>query len=264
MFIAVNSGNSKKNVAAYAKQNKIPWPILVDEDRQFEKLCGLQKPISLKNIYQVKFLTAEGELRNGSFSKVDETAYLALKGASWRIDPEGIPDQLRPAWSKVEFGNYRAAAVPIMKARRSKDASTKSAASLLLKSVMGEMRAEAQEAWETGKSGSRWESYRQLDAICEKYEGYPIPPKLVALRDKYAKEPAIISELKASKVLAAAEGMLATNDERKRKTAQKRLRLLLEKFPKTLSAQRAEALIVTDEESESDRNDDEYDDDEEA
>ena len=70
VFIAVNSGNSKQAVGKYLKSNKVPWPAIVDSNRKFEEACGLREEISLDNIHQVRFVTADGNLRAGSFSNL--------------------------------------------------------------------------------------------------------------------------------------------------------------------------------------------------
>ena len=55
VFIAVNSGNSRESVEAYAKEVKLPWPVIVDPKRELEQQC-LGNQISLQNITQVKLV----------------------------------------------------------------------------------------------------------------------------------------------------------------------------------------------------------------
>src|SRR6185295_16887547 len=59
VFIAVNSGSPRDTVARYAVGVGCPWPILVDSNRRFEK-ATLNEKISLENIYQAYYITADG------------------------------------------------------------------------------------------------------------------------------------------------------------------------------------------------------------
>ena len=51
--------------------------------------------ISLSNIWQVRYVTAEGEIKPGDFRDLDGVVELALKKARWQIKPSKIPDELR-------------------------------------------------------------------------------------------------------------------------------------------------------------------------
>ena len=61
LFVAVNSGNSAAQVAAYAKQVDARTAIIVDTDRSLEKAAGVPE-INLENIYQLVVFDPNGKL----------------------------------------------------------------------------------------------------------------------------------------------------------------------------------------------------------
>src|SRR5688572_19238738 len=90
VFIAVNSGNPPAEVAQYAREVRLTWPIIVDPTREFEKLY-MDNEISLQNIHQCQLILPSGKKTNGQWSDLDASVQVALTGASWKIDPQTIP-----------------------------------------------------------------------------------------------------------------------------------------------------------------------------
>ena len=81
LFVAVNSGSSKQDVEAYARSVNLTWPIIVDQDRSFEKKADIVE-VSLQNVMQVAYLTPDGALRHGSWAEIEATVDRALEGAN--------------------------------------------------------------------------------------------------------------------------------------------------------------------------------------
>ena len=160
-----------------------------------------------------------------------------------RIDPETIPQPLRAAWEAVESGRYAVASLAIKKAVRSTDDEMTNAANELLELVMKDLEKRSKAAWSLGKEGKRLEAYLALDSLCQDFEGYDLPEKLVAARDSLSKRSDIQNELKATKMLAAAKNLLASEEERRVEIGIKRLNALIKRFPDTRCAQQAKAML---------------------
>ncbi len=212
--------------------------MLVDPAREYEKLCEVRE-ISLRNIHQVRFISGDGQIKNGRWNDLEGTIKSALKDATWRIDPATIPDSLKPAWAAVEKGTYLPAVKDIKKALRSPNAETKKAAKSLADFVRADMKKRGSDAWALGKSGKRWEAYLALDSVCQDFQGYGVPTKLTQARDKLADTDVVKDQVRARKMLLGTNELIRSRDHRKLKQARKRLQAVLEKFPETEAAQEA-------------------------
>ena len=243
IFVAVNSGNPKSDVAAYVAQHQVPWAVIVDPDREFEKLCGLKKEISLRNITQVRYISGDGVLKNGRWDDVEGTIEKALQDATWRIDPRTMPDSLKSAWSFVEQGNYQPAAKDIQSSLTSRKEEVRVAAQSLAELVKKDLKKRGRAAWQLGKEGKRWEAYQALESVCEDFAGFDIPNKLVQTRDKLAGMDAIKNEIRAKKMLSGTKEMLMSGDPRKERAARKRLTSLIKKFPDSTAAEIAKSRL---------------------
>src|SRR5882757_9860652 len=115
IFIAVNSGSPKQKIQGYLSQVKVPWPILVDTTRDFEKASGIFQPISETVTFQFRYVTPDGEIHTGVKDDLGEIAEKAVEGAAWKVEPSTIPDALKATWTAVEIGNYKGLAASIKK-----------------------------------------------------------------------------------------------------------------------------------------------------
>ena len=224
-------------MASYIEKHDIPWPVLVDPSREFEKRCGLKSEISLQNIHQVYYISGDGQLKGGRWSDIQGTIESALKDATWRIDPRSIPASLKQAWTYVEQGNYAPAARDIQVAIRSPESDTQKAAESLLALIRKELKKEGQAAWALGKEGKHWPAYQALASVCDKFANYQVPKKLVQARDRLADMDAIKDQARAKRMLTGTKDMLESGDPRRERTARKRLQSLIKKFPDTEAAQ---------------------------
>jgi len=207
LFMAVNSGSSRADVQSYAQQNRINWPILVDPNRQFERLCEVNE-ISLQNIYQVRLLMPDGSLERGNFSDIEASVATALKGAAWKVDPTTIPAVLQSAWLSIEMGDYATSSKLVTKNLTSSKPDIKEAAEALHAAVKKEIDAQAGEARTVFDAGSKWKAYRAYQAIAQRFAGYDLPEEVAANTKTLTADSQVKAGLVAAKNLELAKKAL--------------------------------------------------------
>ncbi len=227
LFIGVNSGSSREEVAEYAQDVGCSWPIIVDSTRLYEKQV-LDHEISLSNIMQARVIRADGGLEHGDWSNVEKTIQSALKGAKWKVDPVGVPDSLRPAWQSIEFGDYPAAASPVKKALLSKKPDIKSAAEKLKAVVQSDIDIELASAKKALAADQKWQAYQTYQALAQDFAGYDLPPDAAEAKKKLAADPAIKQEILAGQSLDKAKKIMASG----KPNSHKKVVILLEKLVK--------------------------------
>ncbi len=199
VFVAVNSGTPTAAVERYAHSVRLTWPVIVDTDRSFEKACRVSE-INLQNISVVCCLTPQGQLRPGRWDDVEDTVAQALKGASWKVDPAAVPDDLKIAWRNIEFANYSKAATTLTKALASRSSDVKAAAEKLSDVVTSQATADLEAAAAVvGKS--KYRAHEQYTTIAERYNGFPAAKEAAAARRELVKDPALRAELAAVKAV---------------------------------------------------------------
>ena len=198
VFIAVNSGTSKAEVEQYAQSVQLPWPVIVDADRSFERKCDVGE-ISLQNITQFSYVTAGGELARGDWSDMDGTIHRALEGAKWNVDPAKIPGDLRSLWRNLEFSHFADSRATLAKALALRKPDIKKAAQTLSDSVDERIERNLAAADKSKDGGHRLAAYQRYRALVEKFPGYPAAAPAVAARRELAKDPALKKEMTALK-----------------------------------------------------------------
>ncbi len=241
IFIAVNSGTPPAQVAAYVRRHRIIWPVIVDVDRSFERACGIQPPVSLQNIWQVRILTPDGRLLPGSATNLEASAQLALQGAAWNVDPEGIPPSLHRAWQAIEFGRFSAVAKQVRKAARSRDPATRQGAEKLLNYVHQQIQQQLQQAQEALQQGRKWTAYRLLEQLLERFAGYELPPQVREQIKTLARDPELKTQRAAWRMLQKAQQLLRSPRTHRRGEAL--LERVVKQYPQTEAAQVAQQLL---------------------
>lgn len=241
LFIGVNSGNAWTSVASYAKENRIDWPIIVDSSRQLEQRAGVGE-ISLQNIHQACILTPEGRLERANFADLDGAAGRALTGAKWNVDPEGIPESLKPAWLAIEFNDFAPTAAIVKRAAGSRKEDEKAAAEKLTAYVEQKMRDEAALVKQLDSAGQAWRAYKGYQAFMERFKGYFAPDSAAARIRELAADEAVKSELVAAKLLENAKKM--SLNPRTRSSAVSRLKTLVEQHPDTDAGREAQQILA--------------------
>jgi thiol-disulfide isomerase/thioredoxin len=194
VFIAVNSGTSKAQVEQYAQSVQLPWPVIVDTDRSFERKCEVGE-ISLQNTMQSCYVTAGGELERGDWSDMDGTVRRALAGAKWNVDPAQIPSELKPLWRNLEFSHFADSRPALAKALGSRKPDIKKAAQALSDSVDERIERDLAAADKSKDEGHRLAAYERYGALVEKFPGYPAAAPGVSARRELAKDPALKKEM---------------------------------------------------------------------
>ncbi|QDU25394.1 Thiol-disulfide oxidoreductase ResA [Anatilimnocola aggregata] len=243
VFIAVNSGNQRDDVASYAREVNLSWPVIVDANRQFEKASGVPE-ISLQNIYQARIITADGKLAMASTANPEESANRALQGAKWNIDPTGLPAVLVPLWRSLEFGIASPANGPALKsALVSKDPSVKAGAEKLNSVVQEKVATELKAAKELYGAGEKWKSYKMVDALTVQYVGLDLPEGVAKAKTALAADEEVKKQLQAHKELDLLKKRAAKASPAAMRGLIFKLKELVEKHAGTEAATEAQQLL---------------------
>ena len=276
LFLAVNSGTAPDRLKAYARRYRVAWPMVADVDRSLEKALGVPMLVPPANELRdrrqgggsatrlrlelerraqasngpsgptscIKYLSGAGELGEGDPAQFEDVVSKALEGAEWRVDPTGIPKQLRPAWRSIEIGAFGEAGASVMKALK-KDGPLKSGAELLFAAVQEELNAEADAIRTSLSEGEQWQAYKQLGAFVERYEPYGRTKTAETKRDELKKLPAIKDEITAGKALEKAIRTGSKGTDAAVRRAQGMLERLVQSSPTTEAAERAREILAT-------------------
>ncbi|QDU54708.1 TlpA disulfide reductase family protein [Aeoliella mucimassa] len=242
VVIGVNSGNTPAEVAQYVQQHNITWPIIVDTDRSLERQM-LANPISLKNIAALYIRTPDGKWQQRSSSRLSQAITAAGKEAHWRVKPESVPAELRPAWGFVELGNFSAALPLIVRAERRGNEQVKATAQLLRDAVATELDNEQLAVRELLKEGNDWQAYKSIHSLVETYEGFDIDAELTDKLAELKDSETVKQQEEAAKKLAAAFRVGAPNTPAAVKRATAMLERLVENYPNTEAAEQASDLL---------------------
>ena len=237
VFIAVNSGNKVSKVASYLKKNGINWPTIVDPARRFEAVAGTGE-ISLSRISGYRVLDADGSLKP-SFG-LESSAKLAMSTAKWNINPDGFPDSLRNCWQAIEFGDFVSEAKVLQRALKSKKTEVQNAAQTLNIYVQEKLTATLQKAAEAKTAGNEWLAYKTYQEFQYRFKGYDTEIDVKAELKMLAASEAVETQIKAMKQF---ESALKTSNRSSMERAAKRFKKLMEEYPDTDAAQKAQAVL---------------------
>ncbi len=242
VFIGVNSGNPPAEVLRYVRENNIDWPVIVDPSRQFEKQSNVGE-ISLTNIYQMRLLAADGEMRPAGTIDIATAANAVLQEAAWKVDPASVPASLLPAWKAIEFGDHAKGAVLVKKSLNSRDDETRAAAEKLQAAAAADWNELAKSAEIAMTAGRGWDAYKLYAQIATQFKGYDLPPQFESARNDLEKSPQIKRQFDAIKRFeAATRTPPSSNSARQRLIST--LNLLIKDYPDTEAAQKAQGLLT--------------------
>jgi hypothetical protein len=241
-FIGVNSGNTRADVEAYVRQNRISWPVIVDSDRSLEQAAGVGQ-VSLQNIWQMALLTPDGRLVQGNSNDFEKAAENLAATAKWNVDPANIPAGLRPTWMSVEFGNYAAAASVIKRSLASAVPEQKAGAEQLNAYVQAQIAQAVDAARQADQAGQRWRAYQAYNAIVSQFAGYDLPADATGGAKRLAADEAVKAELEAAKDVESAKKLLGSTVAGNRKRGVKLLEAVVAEAPQTEAAREATALL---------------------
>jgi len=234
VFIAVNSGSERAAVQQYVREVALPWPVIVDTDRSFEKKSDVGE-ISLQNIYQGKLLMPDGQLARASFD-IEESVPAALATAKWRVDPAEVPTALKPAWLQIEFGNFAAAAPLVKKSVNASMPEVKAAAEKLLAAVKTELDKEGEAAKASLAAGNKWDAFKAYSFFTARFKGYDLPADATTTLKELAAEEAVRNQLAALKLWDSAQRQTGS-------ATTATLKRILNQYPDTEAAGLAQAAL---------------------
>lgn len=241
LFVAVNSGNPRSAVEQYARRESIPWPIVVDTDRSFERACDVE--ISLNNIMQLRYISPAGELKMGNWADWSDTIDRALTGAQWRVEPADIPLELRDAWWNIEISQFPASAAAVTRGLGSRKREVKSASEKLLAAVERLADVELSAARQV-ESGDKLGAYLKFGEVADRFHGYPAAHQAAQSVRELARDADLKKDLSALKVLDKQRTLLASPKPAVRQRAVATLQKLLEDHPDGELARQARALLA--------------------
>ena len=242
-FLAVNSGNPRAKVASYARTNEVPWPVIVDTDREFEKECGLKTKVSLKNIYQAVLVRADGSHGRVAMKQMAERIEEELEDAKWSMNPDDVPPELKTAWRAAEFCNYDLAAKGIKQGLKSRNSELKEAATRLEANVLKRLKDQSNDAFALARNGEYWAAYQDVVKLCKTFGDFELPNRLISARKTLSKKPEVKAELAATKKLSLAIKLANSGNKRKTAAAKKHLTAIVDDFPETEAAKRAQTIL---------------------
>jgi len=242
LFIAVNSGSPRQDVDTYVREVNLTWPVIVDEDRSFERSAELGE-ISLQNVMQAMYLTPHGELRPGSWAEIDRTIAAALDGAKWNVDPVDMPDELMPVWRELEFRRFVEARPALTKAVASRKPEIKSAAQKLADFVQLQGERELASAEKSADEGNKARAYARYAAVAEAFAGYEAGNKATAARRDLAKDPALKKELAALKQFEKQRELVNSPKPAVREKARAAIQKLIDDQPDSEAARQGRELL---------------------
>jgi thiol-disulfide isomerase/thioredoxin len=241
VFIAVNSGNDSSAVTSYMKAVDVNWPVIVDQDRSFERKSGVGT-ISLQNIYQAKIIAPDGSFQVASPANLDSTIQRYLPNAKWRIDPATVPASLKAAWAALEQGQYAAALPPVQRSLKSSDEKTKAAAQKMYDSIVEDLTRRLAEAKKAEEAGHTWTAFNAYQSIANDFKTHPKAKEARSAVSKLRRDKKVKRELIAAGALANIQKMAASTSKRNRQQAKAGLAELVSKFGDTEAGQAAASM----------------------
>ncbi len=243
VFIAVNSGNPRFEVEQYAREVGLKWPVIVDPTRQFEQLCEIQE-ISLQNIHQLGMILPDGHFQRGDWDDIPGSAKKALADAKWKVDPAGIPQSLKAAWTAVEFGNPAAAATAVKKGLHSPKPDIQEAAGKLHEAVQTEAQESLTLADQWLEGNQPWEAYKVYSGVKERFGAYDLPTDVAARLKELEGDAKVKNEVAANKALEAAAKLLKSTSSSSQRSAVTRLKKLVTDYANTEAAAQAQQYLT--------------------
>lgn len=200
--------------------------------------------VNLNAIMQVRIITAAGRMTRDNPRNLEKAAERALEGASWNVEPSGIPAALQRTWLAVEFGNYPAAAASLKKSLRSRKSKTKSAAEKLQAYVQQQLDQQLQSAAADLDEGLKWQAYKTYASLRQTFKGYEIPAEVAQHVKTLSADKSVKTERIAQKKFQSArKAVLSGKSKASRKRGLGRLKKIIAESPETEAASQAKALL---------------------
>jgi peroxiredoxin len=242
LFVAVNSGNDSRQLAGYIKKHKIDWPVIVDPDRSFEQASGVEE-ISLQNIHQVMVVKPDGEFATGDWDDLPGTVDKAADGAEWKVKYDRLDPSMHAAVRRMEFGDFRPAALAIRNGLKDKDPNVQRAARQVGQQIQRLMQQAVDEAVADLAADDVWAQFEARECIAQRFSPHKLPDAAAAELDRLRTDPAVKQELSASRAVDVNAAAVRSEDTSVRERAVTRLERVLSTYPNTRAAARAKELL---------------------
>jgi len=238
-FIAVGTGDSSGEAAAYAAQTKMVMPIFADSLGLMEKRYGME--ISLKNIYQFRIIDPEGKVVSyiGGAEEIDKA--LAKTKSPWKYKGEKYDAKLDPILDLFEWGQYAQGMKLLTPARKSISKALAAEANKLydvLKKEGEEWKAEAEEVAEAEPI----KAYDLYTKIATVFAGEPLGKSVAEPLKKLTANKAVSAELAARKAYSIIDATLSKTPAAQKAAAVKFCQDIAKKYAGTPTAEKAAAL----------------------
>lgn len=242
LFVAVNSGCSRNEIIKYVEDQKITWPVLVDPDRSFEAASG-EVAISLQTITEVRMVKPDRTFMWGWWNDIPMTVEHATQGATWKFKYDKVPEELKFAARRLEFGDMLSASSAIRSSLESESEQVRQAAAYMQGYIHKQMQKQINEQLAKIDRADLWLRYTALDATARRFAPLPLPPEEATELKNLSMAPEVADEQRANKGLTAALVLLEKNDEKDRQKALTRLQRIVNNFSETHAAKEAKELL---------------------
>jgi len=244
LFVAVNSGCDRRKIAKYVQDHRIDWPVLVDPDRSFEAASG-EVAISLERIVDVRMVKPDKTYFWGWWDDIPLTMEHASQGAKWNFKYERIPEELRPAMRRLEFGDFIPAADVLKSGASSDSQDVRRTVTHLRNYIHRQMKENLKAGLVEASSNDLWQRYQALQRTARRFAPHELPQSEAEELRRLEDEPTIVNELLARKAIEATELLLAGSDAKKLKKVANRLQRIIKNYPETRAAARAKQMLET-------------------
>ncbi|REK27939.1 MAG: hypothetical protein DWQ42_05905 [Planctomycetota bacterium] len=249
IFVLLFSNRTPQRVKVYLRlmatnRLSVDWPALLDPSGRIAAdlaaasdsapAGGDERRRSSGNI---TVIDGHGRVLSDRFTSASSAAGAASRTAQWRVDPKGIPEDLRSAWLDVEFGRFDDAVGGIRKGLKSKQAATARAAKRLHDFIQGQIAEAAGNAHTALTAGNKAHAYRAYNLMMSEFGDYDIKKEHLDVYARLQADPQLADEIAAFNLLDAALRKAGN------KSYLPALKKTIEKFPDTTAAKDAEILM---------------------
>lgn len=245
LFVAVNSGTSRRGIESYVRKHEIDWPVIVDPERTFEAESGVPT-ISLQRIHTMRLIKPDGTFTYGYWNDWQKSLDIALVDASWNVKYDRLHPVLHPAVRRMEFGIYRPVAAAIKAGLNDESPELRKSAEFTRKYVDRLIQDQLQKSIAGENAQDPWVQYQALELVSSQFAPLALPAKADDRLKQLRADPAIQKESRAARAVDSNANMLRSADPQKRERAIINLERMQKTFAGTHAATRATELLAAD------------------
>jgi hypothetical protein len=237
-FIAISPGSTLADATLYQQRNQVAMPIFADSQRIMEKRYGFE--ISLKNVMQIRVITADGQIVHRAMSADVIDKVLADSKASWKYKGQTYDAKLGPTLDAFEWGHYAQGAKLLTTARKSTNKPLAESAN----KFFDELKKDG-ETWKTEADNfaetEPVKAYDGYSKVASVFAGDELGKSVAEPIKKLAMNKEVSNELAARKGFAVLEATLGKSTPAQKLPAVKAFQDLVKKYPNTPTGDKAAA-----------------------